>query len=458
MKTYTDKQVRTGWCMYDWANSVYSLVISSAIFPIYYNASTSNTVVENGVEKTINTVILFGHEFVNTSLINYVGALGFLVVALLMPIFSGIADHYGRKKFFLRLFSTIGSLAIIALYFFDIKDGDSGTISSSGLGWTLFFYWVALIGFWLSLVFYNSYLPEIAKPEEQDALSAKGFSYGYVGSVLLLGGVLALYMTKIIEVHVAFIMTGIWWIGFTQWPLAVLPKGRGKYLTDSKILSKGFKELRYVWKRLKATERLKRYTQAFFVYSMGIQTVMLVAAYFAAKEIEWASPEQQTTGLIISIMLIQLIAIPGAYVMSWMSSKMGNIKALIVVNVFWAILCTAAMYIYTPNEFYGMAALVGFVMGGIQSLSRSTFSKFLPEVKDTATYFSFYDVSEKVAIVIGLFLFGYLEELGQNEFFSQFERLSGMRLSIVSLIVFFFIGIILLLRVPKDEVELAIEE
>lgn len=457
MKTYTNKQVRTGWCMYDWANSVYSLVISSAIFPIYYNASTSEKVMVEGVETTINTVTLFGREFINTSLINYVGAIGFLLVAILMPIFTGIADHYGRKKFFLRLFSTIGAVSVICLYFFEIRDPDTGVISQSGLISTLFFYWLALIGFWLSLVFYNSYLPELAKVEEQDALSAKGFSFGYVGSVLLLSLVLGLYMTEIIEVHVAFIMTGIWWLGFTQWPLAVLPKGRGKYLNDSKILSQGFKELKYVWNRMKQTKRLKRFTQSFFVYSMGIQTVMLVAVYFAAKEIEWQSPEQETTGLIISIMLIQLIAIPGAHALSWLSNKFGNIKALILVNAFWAVLCTAAMYIYTPTEFYFMAGFVGFVMGGIQSLSRSTFSKFLPETRDTATYFSFYDVSEKVAIVFGLFLFGYLEELGQHEFFTQFERLSGMRLSIVSLIVFFLAGIILLMRVPDEEVELPVE-
>jgi len=424
--------------MYDWANSVYSLVISSAIFPIYYEQTTADV------------VTFMGREFQNTALINYVGAFGFLIVAILMPMFTGIADHYGRKKFFLRLFSTIGSLSLVGLYFFSVDN-------ESGLFWTLFFYWLALIGFWLSIVFYNSYLPQIASPKDHDRLSAKGFSYGYVGSVLLLGGILGLWMSDLIEIRTGFILTGIWWLGFTQWPLAVLPNGKDKFLTDSKILSQGFKEIRYVWKKIKQTTRLKRYTQAFFVYSMGIQTVMLVAAYFASKEIDWPNAEDKQTGLIVSIMLIQLIAIPGAYTMSWMSSKMGNIKALVVVNVFWAIICTAAMYIYTPTEFYFMAGLVGFVMGGIQSLSRSTFSKFLPEVKDTATYFSFYDVSEKVAIVIGLFLFGYLEELGQNEFFSQFERLSGMRLSLVSLIVFFFIGIILLLRVPAEETTLELE-
>jgi len=430
--------------MYDWANSVYSLVISSAIFPLYYEGNTSKI------------VTFMGREFENTALINYVGAFGFLVVALLMPIFTGIADHYGRKRFFLRLFSTIGAVSLIGLYFFT-SDESLGLVGSK-LTWTLFFYWLALIGFWLSFVFYNSYLPEIAPPEEHDKLSAKGYSFGYVGSVILLVILLILLKTEIIEVGTAFVLTGLWWLGFTQWPLTVLPEGRGKYLTDSKILSQGFKEIRYVWSRIKLTKRLKRYTLAFFIYSMGIQTVMLVAAYFAAKEISWPDDETKGTGLIVSILLIQLIAIPGAYVMSRMSAKMGNVRALITVNCFWALLCFGAMYIYTPNQFYVMAGLVGFVMGGIQSLSRSTFSKFLPEVKDTATYFSFYDISEKVAIVVGLFMFGFLEELGQNEFFSQFENLKGMRLSIVSLIIFFVGGILLLLRVPDEEVSLPLEE
>jgi len=426
--------------MYDWANSVYSLVISSAIFPLYYEGNTEEI------------VTFLGREFQNTALINYVGAFGFLVVAILMPLFTGIADHYGRKKFFLRLFSTIGAVSLIGLCFFSVNQ-------DSGLFWTLFFYWLALIGFWLSLVFYNAYLPEIAPPEDHDKLSAKGYSFGYIGSVILLGTCLALIMTQgNTFVGISFVLTGVWWLGFTQWPLKVLPKGREKYLNDTKIFSKGFKEIRYVWKRMKSTRRLKRFTFSFFIYSMGIQTVMLVAAYFAAKEIIWPDDDTKSLGLIISILLIQLIAIPGAYTMSWLSTKIGNIKALIIVNVFWAFLCFGAMFIYTPNQFYVMAGLVGFVMGGIQSLSRSTFSKILPEVKDTATYFSFYDISEKVAIVVGLFMFGYLEELGQNEFFSQFQYLKGMRLSIVSLVVFFLGGILLLLRVPKEEVLLPAEE
>ncbi len=450
MKTYSKKTTQNAWAMYDWANSVYSLVISSAIFPIYYEASTKSSEMINGELVSSNMVEFMGREFVNTALIGYAGAVGFVIVSLLMPMFSGVADYLGRKRFFLRLFSTIGALGCIGLYFFDAS-------TTNGLQGTIVVYAIALIGFWLSLVFYNSYLPEIAPREEQDKLSAKGFSFGYVGSVILLSTILALYLGGGMDIKLGFVMTGIWWLGFTQWSLFVLPAGESKKFTSTAVLSKGFRELKHVWKVVKSTVRLKRYTRAFFVYSMGVQTVMLVAAYFAAKEIDWPDDDSKTKGLIISILLIQLIAIPGAYVMSNMSAKMGNVKALIIVNVFWVILCIGAILIHTPNEFYVMAAFVGFVMGGIQSLSRSTFSKFIPEVRDTASYFSFYDVSEKIGLAIGLFMFAYLEEVGTMNSGVSETALSGMRLSIVSLVVFFVVGIILLLRVPKEEVAISVE-
>ena len=445
MKTYSKKATQNAWAMYDWANSVYSLVITSAIFPIYYEASTKKIILIDGVETISNTVEFLGREFVNTALIGYTGAIGFVIISLLMPMFTGVADYLGRKRFFLRLFSTIGAVSCMGLFFFDAN-------TTSGLFATILFYIMAQIGFWLSIVFYNSYLPEIASPEEHDKLSAKGFSFGYVGSVILLATILGLYLGKIMEIKWAFVMTGLWWLVFTQYSLYVLPAGKSKALVDAKILVKGFRELKYVWQKVKSTVRLKRYIQAFFVYSMGVQTVMLVAAYFAAKEIDWLDDTSKTNGLIISIMLIQLIAIPGAYVMSRMSAKWGNVKALVIVNIFWAFLCVGAIFIHSPTEFYVMAAIVGFVMGGIQSLSRSTFSKFIPEVKDTASYFSFYDVSEKIGLAIGLFMFAYLEEVGTMNSGVSDTALSGMRLSLVSLVAFFVLGVLLLLRVPKKEV------
>lgn len=405
------------WAFYDWANSVYSLVITTAIFPLFYEA-----VVPVKVD-------FLGMTFVNTALINYVGAIGFLIVSILVPLLSGIADYSDSKRKFLAFFCYLGSISCIGLYFFD------GEFLLPGM----IFYLLALIGFWGSLVFYNSYLPLVAFPEQQDKLSARGFSLGYIGSSLLLILCLGMYFYDSSLLKWSFVLTGIWWMGFAQITLRKLPQGQRKGRVERHMLSKGFKELQLVWHQLKETKQLQRFLQAFFVYSMGVQTVMLVAVYFGSKEINWPGPEEKTAGLIVSVLIIQFIAIAGAHLMANLSEKIGNLKTLMAVNVMWIGICIAALLIHEPIEFYIVAGFVGFVMGGIQSLSRSTYSKLLPGTQDTASFFSFYDVAEKVGIVLGLFIFAFMEELG------------NMRMSVVSVIVFFVLGVILLARVPKGD-------
>ena len=306
---------------------------------------------------------------------------------------------------------------------------------------------LSLIGFWCSVVFYNSYLPLIADRERHDSLSAKGYALGYFGSTTLL--IICLILIKVFDwkANWTFPLVALWWIIFAQVTFRRLPN---KILSDKKSasgspLTSGFKELKWVYSQLKKTKRLKKYLTAFFVYSMGVQTVMLVAVYFGEKKIIWESPEQKTTGLIVSILIIQFIAIGGAYTMSWVSKKIGNVKTLIVTNVIWVIICLTAMSITLPNHFYLEAGLVGFVMGGIQSMSRSTYAKFLPKTNNTASFFSFFDVSEKLGIVFGLFIFGLLEEL------------VDMRVSVGALSVFFFFGLLLLFRVPKDEISIELD-
>ncbi len=412
-----DPGIMNAWAFYDWANSVYSLVITTAIFPLFYEA----VVPEH--------VTFWGMSFINTALISYIGAFGFLIVSFLVPLLSGIADYSDSKRKFLSFFCYLGSISCAALYFFDPEF----------IGPGLFFYMTALIGFWGSLVFYNSYLPLIAHPNQQDGLSARGFSLGYIGSSILLILCLGLYFWDNSTLKYSFVLTGIWWMGFAQITLRKLPKGNPSERIQTHMLAKGFKELRLVWNQLQHTTRLKRYLQSFFIYSMGVQTIMLVAVYFGSKEISWADNSEKTAGLIISVLIIQFIAIPGAYLMAYISNKIGNIKTLMIVNLLWVGICVVALWIHTPLEFYIEAGLVGFVMGGIQSLSRSTYSKFIPETQDTASFFSFYDVAEKIGIVLGLFIFAIMEELG------------NMRLSVVSVLIFFIIGFFMLNRVPKDE-------
>ncbi|MDE3741248.1 MFS transporter [Maribacter polysaccharolyticus] len=433
------KRLLNAWAFYDWANSVYTLTIASSIFPIYYSALFSSK---------DQLVSAFGFEMKQTVLISIITAFTFLMVAILSPILSGIADYVGDKKSFMKFFCYVGGLGCIGLCWFSLES----------IHRSLFFYFMGLIGYWGSLVFYNSYLPDIAFEEQQDRISAKGFSLGYIGSVLLLLVNLAMVMkpgwfgfdvgvtdqdlgmAKMKAMKVSFITVGLWWILFSQYTFYVLPKGvSNEHKITKNVLFNGFRELQSVWRQLKQNLRLKRYLGAFFVFSMAVQTIMLMAVYFGEKEIAWASDSEKTMGLIISILVIQLVAVVGAVVTSRASDKFGNIRTLIVVNLVWLCLCFYAYFMVTPLQFYIAAGLVGLVMGGIQALARSTYSKFLPETEDTTSYFSFYDVAEKIGIVIGMVIFAMV------------DHISTMRYAILFLFLFFLVGIILLFRVPKEK-------
>lgn len=420
------------WASYDWANSVYSLVIASAIFPIYYGQLFKN--------KGVHEIEVFGIVLKNTALISFVTASAFLVVAFFSPLLSGIADYVGNKKNFMRFFCYLGAFSCIALYWFDLEN----------IYFSIMCYFFGLVGFWGSLVFYNSYLPDVAYPEQQDRVSARGYSMGYIGSVILLLLNLALVMkpewfaiegadAKMKAMRYSFISVGVWWILFSQYAFYYLPAGNeNTNKVHTGIIFNGFKELKKVWHQLEDNLQLKRYLISFFVYSMAVQTVMLVATYFGEQEIKWNDDDQKTQGLIVSILLIQFVAVIGAVLTSRASEKFGNIKTLIVINFVWIIICITAFYVTLPIHFYITAGFVGLVMGGIQALSRSTYSKFLPETQDTASYFSFYDVAEKIGIVIGMVLYGFIDQIT-----------GSMRNSIVFLALFFISGVILLLRVPK---------
>lgn len=403
--------------MFDWANSAYNLVITSTIFPAYYVAITRNA--ENG-----DRVTFFGKEFIATALSNYALAVAYLIMAILLPILSSIADFRGNKKTFMMIFTWVGSIACMLLYKFDLAHLEFGIICFA----------LAAMGYVGGVMFNNSYLPEIATPDRQDKVSAQGFAYGYVGSVLLqiicFVFVLApqtFGFTQGGAAQFSFLLTGIWWLGFSIIPFKKLPKGSPNYQKlNRKVIGNGFQELADVWKKLTEMKVLKRFLFAFFFYAMGVQTIMLVAAAFGEKELMLGE-----TKLIATILIIQLVAIAGAYMMSRLAVKYGNIRVLLVVVALWIGLCVAAFYIRTQYQFFALAAIVGLVMGGIQSLSRSTYSKFLPENSpQTASFFSFYDVTEKIAIVIGLASFAYIEEFT-----------GSMRNSALAMAVFFLIGL-----------------
>lgn len=429
------KKLLHAWAFYDWANSVYSLVISSAVFPIFYGALT---IVRHNGKVVSNTVTFLGFEFKNDALISYVTALAFLMVSILSPLLSGIADYTGNKKSFMRFFNYLGAASCIGLFWFSLDF----------LWFGLLCYFLALIGFWGSIVFYNSYLPDIAYPNQQDKVSALGFSLGYIGSVILLVICLMLILfhesfgfeNEDLPTRLSFILTGIWWIGFSQYTYKYLPKGKPakKQEENTNQIFNGFKELKKIFKRIQTDVRLYRYLIAFFIYSMAVQTIMLIATYFGVEEVNWEGHDS-TTGLIVSILLIQLIAIVGATYTAKASAKYGNISVLITLNFIWVAICVYAFFVHSPVQFYIAAGLVGLVMGGIQSLSRSTYSKFIPaQTKDTTSYFSFYDVSEKIGIVIGMVCYGFTSQITRS-----------IRSSILIFTVFFILGIICLFNVPK---------
>ena len=420
MKT-ASKKIIAGWAMYDWANSVYNLVITTTFFPAYYAAVTS-------LKNFPDGIVFLGRHFVNTELKDYVLATGFLVIALLSPILSSVADYKGNKKSFMRFFCYLGAASCSLLFFFDQ--------SNILLGLLCFMF--AGIGFYGSQVFYNSYLPEIAAEEDRDRISARGFSMGYLGSVImqLIGFGLVMGMDdKTMAIKITFLLVGIWWISFAQITFNALPTStKSERKSKKHVLVNGFHELKIVWEQMVHLPILKRFLTAFFFYSMGVQTVMLVAIDFGIKELKL--PDQQ---LIITAVIIQIVAIIGALGMSKLSSRFGNFNILIFTVLLWIGVCISGYFITTETHFYIIASVVGLVMGGIQSLSRSTYSKLMPETKDTASFFSFYDVTEKLAIVIGLFTFGFI------------EGISSIRNSILSLVIFFVIGFVMLLSTVMKE-------
>lgn len=421
--SYKKNPIVRSWAMYDWANSVYPLVVTTAIFPIFYEKISTSA-------DGSDIVNFFGFEVVNTALVSYVSAFMFVLVSILSPLLSGVADFGQRKKFFLKLFFIIGSTACASLYFFKMDY----------LELSMVIYLLAGLGFWCSLVFYNGFLPLIAAKDDQDAISAWGYSLGYIGSSLLLIICLALVMGADMDARLSFVITAAWWLFFGFRSVRKLPEKKVDIKEGDRIFSKGFQELITVFKSLKNTPRLKRYLSSFFVFSMGVQTVMIMAVYFGTKEVTWPDEDAKTTGLIVSVLIIQLIASPGSRGLAWVSKKIGNIKALLLVLFVWCLLCVAALWVTLPLHFYIIAGFVGLVMGGIQSLSRSTYSKLLPETEDTTSYFSFYDIAEKIGLVIGILSYGLIESLT-----------GSMRNSIFALIVFFVLGFILLLTMPKSE-------
>lgn len=413
-----DPRVIRGWVMYDWANSVYQLTITSAIFPVYYNTVT--TVGEN------STVSFFGLNIINTVLYSYTIAAAFFLVGVFSPLLSGLADYTGRRKTFMKVFTWIGAVFCALLFFFD-KDNIPFGVIAFGLG---------SLGYAGSIVFYNSFLPVIAPPEDQDRISARGYSMGYIGGVVLLlfnltmilrPGWFGIPVGSSLPARISFLTVGLWWIGFSQITFLRLPKYTFRRRTGKEnVIANGYRELLTVFNYVRKSFTLSCFLIGFFFMMMGVLTVMFMAASFGEKELNLGD------GILIgTILLIQFVGVAGAWSFARISERFGNIRALLLVVVIWVFTCIGAYTIKDAAGFITTAVFIGIVMGGSQALARSTYSKMLPETTDHTSYFSFYDVMEKLATVCGLASFGFMNSLT-----------NGMRTGVLLIAAYFVISLI----------------
>jgi len=416
-----DKRAIQGWVMYDWSNSVYQLTIASTIFPIYYNAVT-----RHGDDFTVR---FFGHPMINTVLYSWAIAAAYLVVAAGSPLFSSIADYTGRRKSFMQVFTWIGAVSCGMLYFFNSSNIEFGIIAFT----------MGTIGYGGSIVFYNSFLPVIAEPEDQDRISARGYSYGYLGGVILLLFNLLMIMKPMLfgipegstmAARISFVTVFLWWIGFSQITFRRLPRYTyRKRSQHANVLTNGYAELRTVFNQVRKSRKLSLYLTGFFFMTMGLLTVMFMAATYGEKELGIKEDV-----LIPTILVIQLVGMLGAWLFARISGKIGNLKALMISMLVWVFVCIGVYFVTNAVGFVAAAAVIGIVMGGSQSLARSTYSKMLPEsTTDHTSFFSFYDVMEKLATVAGTFAFGFIEAFT-----------GSMRYSVLAIAVFFIIGLVFL--------------
>ncbi len=426
-----NKKIINAWCLFDWANSVYSLVITVAVFPAFYQSMTAKAFGGNEIK-------FFGFAFNNTVLYSYSLSFSFLVLSFLLPVLSGIADYSGRKKPFMQFFTILGALACMGLFSFSGANVEWGIVCSV----------LASIGFGGSIVFYNAYLPEIASPDQYDAVSAKGFAFGYIGSVLLLLLNLAMALTpatfgfgaeavdSALNIRVSFILVGLWWIGFSQITFYYLPKPVQTKAINFSVLSKGFVQLKEVLAQISQQPATKKFLAAFFFYNAGVQTIIYLASLFASEELHLPQAK-----LIVTILILQLVAIVGATIFAKVSEKKGNQFAIIFILCVWIIDCVCGYFVQNEYHFYALAAGVGIVMGGIQSLSRATYCKLFPEnTTETASYFSLYDVLDKFSTFFGTLCYGLIT-----------QYLGGMRNSLVALSLFFLVGLVLMIQVKSKK-------
>ncbi len=420
--------------MYDWANSAYVTTVSVGLLGPYL----LNVVVPP------SGVVIFGIEFGASSLFPLAVGVSAGLVFILAPALGAIADFSRSKKHFLLFFAFMGAMATIPLYF-------SGT---GDVLFTLALFVLAQTGFVAANVFYDAFLPDIASDQDMDRVSGKGFAYGYVGgglqfamSLLLVVGYEQIGITQQRGVQISMATAGIWWAGFTLFTVRYLKETRsGIPLPDTYrrkgrllgYLTLGFSRTIQTTLKVGQFRHLALFLAAFMLYNDGIQTVLSVANLYGADELGLGYG-----ALLGTLLMIQFVAIGGALFFSWLAGRIGTKQSIMLTLVVWSLAVSYAFFIETAMEFFILGGVIGIVLGGSQALSRSFYASMIP-AEASAEFFGFYSVFSKFSAIWGPFVFFFINQITGSS-----------RNAIVSLIVFFVLGLALLYFVDEDKARLA---
>ena len=424
-----DRKTIFGWCMYDWANSAYITTAAVALLPNYFAQAV---VGEAGVD-------IFGMNMSATALWGFMlGGAAFLVF-LFAPVLGAIADFSSGKRRFLAGFAYMGSLFATMLYF--CKSGDVGLTIALFMG--------TQVCFVAGNVFYDAFLPQIASEDKLDSVSAKGYAFGYVGGSLQFAialGLVAMQKTpedQAMAARIGMAMTGIWWAGWTLLTLKYLKEVKipyelpEAYRDRPKILAYlalGISRTVATAKRVGRFKHLTLFLVAYMIYNDGIHTVTSMATIYGTEELRLS-----TTALMVTLLLVQVVAIGGALVFSRIANRIGAKHAVMCALVLWSGVVTYGYFIHTATEFFVLGIIVGVVLGGTQALSRSFYGAMIPE-QASAEFYGFYSVFSKFSSIWGPVTFGFIKQIT-----------GSARLAIISLMIFFIVGLILLGFVDEEK-------
>lgn len=424
-----DKKIIFGWCMYDWANSAYGTTVVAALLQIYFARAV---VGEAGVS-------IAGQTFSATALWGYMLGASALVVFLCAPVLGAIADFSAAKKKFLVGFAYTGSLFATLLYFCTAGD----------VGLTILLFVGSQVCFVAANVFYDAFLPQIATPERLDAVSSRGYAFGYVGGGLQYAIALALVarhdvigINEAMAARIGIGMAGIWWAGWTLFTVKFVKEsrlGEGRGTGNAQLqwhdyLKIGISRTIATAKKVRRFKHLTLFLIAYLVYNDGIHTVSTMATIYGTQELGLS-----TTVLMVTLLAVQIIAIGGALVFSRIANLLGTKRTIMLTLLLWSGVVTYAYFTQTATEFFLLGAVVGLVLGGSQALSRSFYGAMIPE-EASAEFYGFYSVFSKFSATFGPLTFAFIAQVTGNA-----------RLSIISLMVFFIVGLVLLGFVDEEK-------